>query len=543
MNRLRISLILCATALLWCEFSLTLSAAEKGKEKNPPTPPAPALGNGWNPAAETVVIFNPAFQGSEDLSKFYAEKRGIPKERLLAVKCSTEETIARAEFENSIRDPLLQAFKEKKWWTVEKRDLLDPNGKPYAKAMQVVAQNVRVVALIRGMPLRIKRASPKMELGVTDVDEASVDSEIAALGLLGRPVKGPLENRYYQSTRRFPDHYEARGQLLVGRLDAADDATVKRMIEDSLHAEQEGLWGRAVVDFALKDGAYTEGETWLANSMRLYRDNGIPVYADRNPAVLRDGWPLPDTILYFGWYAGQCCGALASPTFHFKPGAIACHLHSYSAATLHTRGANWCGPMLDHGAAAVLGNVWEPYLTLTAHFDLFNARLLEGFTLGEAAWSATPALSWMSVVVGDPLYRPFPKDRAMTSKDSHEKSYALYQDLARRFLTHDSKKFRREVLKTAEEQQSALLLELSGLLSANDGAAGEADDFFQHAAAVFPKPQDQLRCKLYDAELALRKGNSEEGQQILKTITSEPKYSNLPGIAAAQDLKNSHAGK
>jgi len=41
--------------------------------------------------------------------------------------------------------------------------------------------------------------------------------------MLGRSIRGPLENRYYQSTRRFPDHYEARGQLLVGRLDAPDD--------------------------------------------------------------------------------------------------------------------------------------------------------------------------------------------------------------------------------------------------------------------------------------------------------------------------------
>ena len=119
----------------------------------------------------------------------------------------------------------------------------------------------------------------------------------------------------------------------------------------------------------------------------------------------------------------------------------------------------------------------------------------------------------------------------------------VYQDLARRYLTHDSKKFRREMLHAADERQSAALLELTGLLSTIDGAFGEADDFFQHASALFPKPADQFRCKLYGAELALRKGDSEEGRQLLQTIMSNPKFSQLPGLAAAQDLKKTNGGK
>ena len=84
------------------------------------------------------------------------------------------------------------------------------------------------------MPLRVKRSQDKAELPVTEADEASVDSELSALGLLQRPIKGPLENRYYESTRRFPEHKETRGQFITGRLDAADDDTVKRMIKDTI---------------------------------------------------------------------------------------------------------------------------------------------------------------------------------------------------------------------------------------------------------------------------------------------------------------------
>ena len=157
-----------------------------------------------------------------------------------------------------------------------------------------------------------------------------------------------------RASAAFPRNEKALGQLLVGRLDAADDATVRRMMQDSLKAESEGLWGRAVIDFGLMEAGYEEGEQWLGRSVAAFRKAGIPVFTDRYKDVLRDDWPLPDTILYFGWYTDQCKGALASPGFRFRPGAIACHLHSYSAATLRDRTARWCAPLLDHGAAAHL---------------------------------------------------------------------------------------------------------------------------------------------------------------------------------------------
>ncbi len=519
-------------------LSLLMSAQQViAAPEIPPAAPAASSAQEWEPVKETVVVFNPKCEGSELLAKYYASQRHIPDDRVVGIECSKEETITRDEFEKSIREPLLKKFTDKKWWVVETRDVLDPNGNPVSKQPQVVSQNMRVLVLMRGMPLRVKRASNEASPNVMETDEASVDSELAALGLLQRPIMGGIENRYYQSTRRFADHYEARGQLLVGRLDAADIETVKRMINDTLKAEVEGLWGRAVVDFALKDGAFLEGERWLGNSVKLFRDAGIPVYADRNKEILRNHWPLPDTILYFGWYIDQCSGALGSAEFKFKPGAIACHLHSFSAASLRTKTEHWCGPLLDHGAAAVLGNVWEPYLTLTTHFDLVNARLLEGFTLGEAAWSGTPVLSWMNVLVGDPLYRPFRKDRAQPGNAAPGAAYALYQDLAHRYLPHDGKKFRREIVHLAEEMKNPVLLELAAMYSTLEGNFGEADDFYQHARSLHTEPADQLRCALYRAELAQRKGTPEEARDQLEQIINEPRFAKLAGYAVAQWMK------
>lgn len=515
----------------------SLPAAESLPAPPPPPPPAPSRASDWNAAAETVVVYNTSFRGSKELAEFYAGKRHVPAERLVGIECPNDETISRDDFENHIRGTLLRTFQEKKWWLVETRDRLDPNGRPIGRGPEVVQQNVRVVVLMRGMPLRINRSAKKPDAVATDADEASVDSEIASLGLLGRPIAGPLENRYYQSLRRFADHYDARGQLLVARLDAADDATARRMVEDSLQAERDGLWGRAAIDLARKDGPYAEGEQWLTNCVKLFRDSGIPVFADQSRELLPDGWPLPDTIFYFGWYADSIRGAPAAKEFRFRPGAIACHLHSFSAETLRNASERWCAPLLDHGAAAVLGNVWEPYLTLTCRFDLMSARLLDGFTLGEAAWSATPALSWMNVLVGDPLYTPFPKNRPAEAKRPADADYAAYLDLTRRLLLRDAKKFRRELLWMAEQKKNGQLLEFGGMFLTLEGAFGEAEDFYLHARALHQNAADQLRCALYAAELSRRAGKAGEGLHILKGISEDPRFTKLPGRNAAVALE------
>ncbi|MCE2693203.1 MAG: TIGR03790 family protein, partial [Verrucomicrobiaceae bacterium] len=294
----------------------------------------------WHPAAETAVVFNPDFPGSAALADYYAKKRGIPKERVIGLRCPQEDSISRAEFEALLRKPLLQTFQSKGWWIVEP-------------------------PVQDSTPARLRVQ-----------DEASVDSELTALGLKQPPLKGGLLNPYFDQPVRFPQSAQSGGMLIVGRLDGPDDETVRRMIDDALFAEETGLRGRAVIDLAQKTGAYQEGEDWLKRSAELYKRAGIPVFIDRAPDVLREAWPLPDTILYFGWYTDRISGALAAPTFRFKRGAIACHLHSFSASVIRSKGQAWAVPLLTQGAAVAFGNVFEPYLSLTLHFDVFNQRLL-----------------------------------------------------------------------------------------------------------------------------------------------------------------------
>lgn len=492
----------------------------------------------WDAAAETAVIFNPDFPGSAELAAYYAEQRHIPKERVIGLRCSQEDSISRGEFEAQLRGPLLQLFESRHWWNAAP----PTPGKPLTGdgITTTPSSKVRVLVLMRGIPFQIRRAAQKPKQ--SEEDEASVDSELAVLGLNNPPVKGGLRNPYFDQQTRFPHAQNSLGLLIVGRLDGPDAPTVKRMIDDAIYAEQTGLLGRAVIDLAQKTGAYQEGEDWLKNSAESYRRAGIPVFIDRSADVLRDGWPLPDTIFYFGWYTDHIVGALASPAFRFKRGAIACHLHSFSASIIRSHDKAWAGPLLSHGAAVTFGNVFEPYLALTLHFDIFNKRLLEGFTVGEAAWNATPALSWMNVVLGDPLYRPFGKGIGAKLGEGSDRDYALYQGMALRLAGEPDGHIKTALTEFAEKRHRPRLLELTALLSALQSKLPQAIDLLEHAESTTQDAAELLRLRLYRAEMLRRSEKADAARKLLRETLGDARFKDQPSRTTAESLLKDMGG-
>lgn len=489
----------------------------------------------WDAAAETAVVFNPDFPGSAALAEYYAQKRGIPKDRLIGLRCPQEDSMSRAEFDTLLRKPLLQTFKGRGWWIAEPPMPELPPAEDGARApVSPQPARVRVLVLMRGVPFQVRREFQKPKQ--SEEDEASVDSELTVLGLNQPPLKGGLRNPYFDQPSRFPQSQQSSGMLLIGRLDGPDDETVRRMIDDALFAEQNGLRGRALIDLAQKNGVYQEGEDWLKRSADIYKRAGIPVFIDRAEAVLREDWPLPDTILYFGWYTDRISGAVASPTFRFKRGAIACHLHSFSASVLRSSGQAWAGPLLAKGAAVTFGNVFEPYLSLTIHFDVLNKRLLEGFTVAEAAWNATPALSWMNVMLGDPLYRPYGKGLGAKLGEGTERDYALYQGMVQRMAAESDAHVKTALSDYAVKRQRPLLLELTGLLSALQSRHREAIELLEHAAIVTRDVTEILRLRLYRAEMLHRAGEIASARRILSELLKDDVFRNQPALPAAESL-------
>src|SRR5207302_9254349 len=155
-------------------------------------------------------------------------------------------------------------------------------------------------------------------------------------------------------------------------------------------------------------------------------------------------YPMTDCALYFGWKADNAAGPFAQPDFRFSRGAVAVHIHSFSAMTLRDPNAFWVAPLLERGAAATLGNVYEPYLQMTAHLNIFNDRLLHGFTFAESAYSSIEVLSWMWVMVGDPLYRPYGSWLQIEAAGDSGKTdqWKMYHNFAVQNFSNDAVQYR-----------------------------------------------------------------------------------------------------
>jgi uncharacterized protein (TIGR03790 family) len=450
-------------------------------------------------AALTVVVYNKAAPDSASLARFYAKKRGIPHDHLVALTCPAEEEISREQYDTTIAEPLRKAFEKRHLWTLrdaanEKEGLLNTS--------------IRFVAVMRGVPLKIRATTTPYPGDVPDGgpinnrNEASVDSEIAALGFFTPRISGVISNPYYQNFRFIRD-FDNPALLLVCRLDAPTAATVRRMIVDGIAAEKSGLWGRAYIDAAHNvAGGLHMGDEWMSDIVDQLHKVGVPLVYEDTPAVFPNGYPMTDCALYYGWYAGGITGPFMQQGFRFVPGAVAVHIHSYSAATLRGPNSGWAGPLVARGAAATLGNVYEPYLQLTTHLNLFNDRLLHGFTFAESAYMATPGLSWMNVMVGDPLYRPYASWLRLEigdDSDKHASSWKMYH----RFAVKNVSKPEPEYLKLARFAASRacngpMLEDLGGMEEAK-GNFQSATSYFLEARACYSKRDDILRVVLEEA--------------------------------------------
>jgi len=450
-------------------------------------------------AAATLVVFNMRDPESRALADYYAERRLIPSEQIIGLDCPLEEEITRQQYVDSIESPLRHLFERKGWWEVRTG---------FEDRTEVTGSSIRYVALMRGMPLKIrttivppapdKPAPPRPNGGdpINGHDEASLDSELAVLGDLKDERFGIVNNPYFRRFAPILDSSVTSGLLLVCRLDAPSADTVRRMIDDSLHAERYGLNGWAYVDRrSTPESGYKEGDEWLQTLAADCWNQGVPVILDNMPAIFPAGFAVTDAALYYGWYEWGAGGAMGAPDLHFRRGAVAVHIQSFSAATLRNPQANWAGPLLTRGAAATMGNVYEPYLDLTAHLDIFNERLLKGFTLAESAYMSLRTLSWMSVVIGDPLYRPFAAAEGGTwNRETPEDAapwLALEKEL--RKGTRNPMTQMLYLSKLARETSSPLDYEALGMLQTFSGEPTEAIASLEAAGSLYRSPPEAFR--------------------------------------------------
>lgn len=488
-----------------------------------------------------VVVYNQNVRESKALADYYAQRREIPREQILGFDLPAAEIMSRREFREKLEQPLLNKLEEQRLWLFNFDISPATPGRPGQVIRKLSGSRIRYAVLCYGVPLRIAEDASLLNADAEKVrpelrrNTAAVDSELAVLPLHDKkpPLYGPLRNPFYPVTNAaWMD--PANGILLTTRLDGPSPEVARGLIDKAMQAERDGLWGRAYFDArGLTNGDYKLGDDWILRAEKATRRLGFETELDTNAEIFPAGFPMGQVALYAGWYAGHAAGPFTSAYLDFMPGAFAYHLHSFSAATIRSATQNWIGPLLAKGATATMGCVDEPYLEGTPDLGVFFERLLAGFTFGEAAYASQASLSWQTTVIGDPLYRPFPKTIShVPMADESNSTSAEWSELAKANRALLAGQAADEVIAGLEKlplaRRSAILQEKLGDLLVAQKRWTPACLGYRTALELEPPASQRLRVSLRLADaLALAARDEEAFGLYRKIVAGFPAYPDL----------------
>lgn len=464
---------------------------------------------------QVVVLYNTRVRESRSVAVYFAERRGIPSDRLVGLDCSEPTRITRDQFRKEIVEPLRRRLQELGLARFSKQIVPAAGTRPGRVREQLTHSEVRYLVLVYGMPYAILD-DPSLSAHVAKEAHplqrqsgASVESDLMLMPLDPDTLAGPAGNPFHSQTNPAAMH-PGNGIFLVSRLDGPTPRHAEELVSKAARAERDGLWGRAYFDErAIADGSYKRGDDWIKGAARIVERLGYTTYIDHAPDTIPVGFPFSEVALYAGWYAGNTTGPFTLPSIEFAPGAIAYHIHSFSAADPRSPTQNWVGPLVGLGATVTMGCVDEPYLEMTPDVERFFARLAEGCTVGEAFAFSLPVLSWQSILVGDPLYRPFrptPRERAATLLGSGVSSpilpYAVVQDVNLKLARGGSVEDAIWSLEQHPEiRTSPVLAEQLATLYSGTGQSSRAIDWMERALRAGGTPQQRIRLLLGMAAL------------------------------------------
>ncbi|WP_321477858.1 TIGR03790 family protein [uncultured Paludibaculum sp.] len=338
--------------------------------------------------AEVLVVGNRNSPVSRSIIDYYISKRGIPSQQVLLLNTEVDEEISRAVFDREIAEPLGSFLKKRNW-----------------------VDRILAIVTTSGVPLKIAGSEGRATVA------ASVDSEIAALYAdfsgTAHLLPGPVPNPYFRSEK--PLSHPEFPVYLVTRLTGYSLSDVRAIIDRSLAARNRG-----VVVLDQREPGVEEGDNWLQRATHLLPKQRV--LHDETTQVVRGA---SNVIGYASWGSNDRSRRERNVGFHYLPGALVTEFVSTDGRTFQEPPESWSpGPpgkdrtlyfggstqtlsadFLRQGATGASGHVYEPYLPLTPRPEVLFPAYLSGRTLAESFWAAIPALSWMNIVVGDPLCR------------------------------------------------------------------------------------------------------------------------------------------
>ena len=402
---------------------------------------------------DVYIVVNRNIPESQAVADHYCEKRGVPRDQVVAFDLPKGEDMGRADYDTRLAGPLRDLLKDRRGKTTvlltvfgvplrvggrepnaDERAELDEIRKalePLEKKRKEVVEKIKVLESRPGADRQEQAAD---ELAASRKERAELDAAI-------RPLERKMHRLSYSESHAavdselsllWHDNYDLRRfqpnllyfqvspesrstrppMLMTCRLDGPSVALIKRLIDQAVETESTGLNGRVYVDargikYGADDGGYGYGgydESMRDMAHLLGQDGKMEVTLDDRPELFASG-SCRDCALYCGWYSlanyVDCC--------RFVPGAVAWHLASSEAVSLRDPNSKlWCKSVLEQGAAATLGPVAEPYtIGFPKPAEFFGTLVTGDYTLVETYWRTVMFSSWMTVLVGDPLYNPY----------------------------------------------------------------------------------------------------------------------------------------
>ncbi|HYL78721.1 MAG TPA: TIGR03790 family protein [Bryobacteraceae bacterium] len=337
-------------------------------------------------AENVLLVVNQDSIVSRNIGEYYVLKRHVPLANICRIKTTPFESISRGDFDRDIARPIAACLQAKK-----------------------LEEKVLYIVTTLEVPLRILSTSATVN------DGASVDSELTLLyaQMHGRnhTLPGSIPNPFFNRSDapfRHPDF----PIYLVTRLAAYDFAEVAHLIDRALAAKNRGKF---VID--LRADNNTPGNDWLRAAARaLPKDR---VLLEETKAVV---YNQRDVIGYASWGSNDPDRKQRFLGFQWFPGAIMTEFVSTNGRTFARPPDNWNignwadkatwfagGPQtmtadyIHEGVTGASGHVDEPYLAFTPRPDILLPAYYRGRNLAESYYLSIPALSWMNIVVGDPL--------------------------------------------------------------------------------------------------------------------------------------------
>lgn len=338
------------------------------------------------PPDSVLVVINQTSALSRQIGEYYAQRRHIPSSNICGINASANEEISRSDFDDQIARPIQN----------------------YLRGHNLT-EKVLYIVTTAGVPLKVHG-----NLGL-DAEAASVDSELTLLyfDLHGRahPLPAGIANPFFGKINapfRHPDF----PIYLVTRLAGFDFDDVKGIIDRALVARNRGKF---VID--LKGSDNTQGNAWLLQAAgQLPRDR---VVLDTSRTVLSHE---SDVIAYASWGSNDPDRKERHLGFHWLPGAIMTEYVSTNGRSFARPPDTWnmgawgdakatfqgspqslTADYIHDGVTGASGHVYEPYLQFTPRPNILLPAYFRGRNLAESYYLAIPVLSWMNIVIGDPL--------------------------------------------------------------------------------------------------------------------------------------------